>query len=291
MRTYRLFSSLLVWYLMAVCESATAQSQVIDTQTNHPTLHINIPKPEKSSLAHGQYFAKLLELALQKTQYTDGNFQLAQAQENFTSNRLIAELIRDHGKINVIWTSTSKIREQELLPIKVSIVRGLNSFRIFLIRKEDQERFHRVHSLDDLAQLRAGQGAQWPDTTVMINNHLPVVGAAQSDLLFDMLLNKRFEYFPRGLYEIWGEQKLYAHKDLIIEDSLMLHYPAPIYFFVNKKNTALAERIERGLRIAMQDGSFELLFFSVPGFKRGYEELQHSPRLTLQLTTDSPTQD
>jgi hypothetical protein len=290
-RTFRLIAGLLICNLAAAVTPALAQPQLMDIQTNHQTIHLYLPKPEKSSLAHGQYFAKLLELALQKTQPTDGNFKLEQLQENFTSNRLMAELMRDDGKINIIWTSTSKIREQELLPIKVSIVRGLNSFRIFLIRKEDQERFHRVHSLDDLRELRAGQGAQWPDTAVMINNRLPVVSAAQSDLLFDMLASKRFEYFPRGLYEIWGEQELNAYRDIIIEDSLMLHYPAPIYFFVNKNNKALAERIERGLHMAIQDGSFEQLFFSIPSFKQGYEELQHSTRLRLNLSTDFLTED
>ncbi|WP_189418646.1 hypothetical protein [Cellvibrio zantedeschiae] len=254
-------------------------------------LYVTTPQPEKSSLAHGQYFSKLLELALQKTQATDGDFELRHSNDSYTSNRLLAELVRGENAINIIWTSTSKEREQLLLPIKISIVRGLNSYRVFLIRKEDQEKFHSVHNLNDLRKLQAGQGAQWPDTAVMMSNNLPLVTAAQSDLLFDMLAGRRFDYFPRGLYEVWGEQELNAEKGLIIEDSLMLHYPAPIYFFVNKKNTALADRIERGLRIAMQDGSFELLFFSVPGFKRGYEELLHSSRQTLELKTDFPTQD
>jgi hypothetical protein len=256
-----------------------------------PKLYITIPPPEKSSVAHGQYFSKLLELALQKTQATDGDFELKHANDTYTSKRLLAELSRGENATNIIWTSTSKAREQLLLPIKISIVRGLNSYRVFLIRKEDQEKFHGIHSLMDLRKLQAGQGAQWPDSEVMMSNDLPLVTAAQSDLLFDMLASKRFDYFPRGLYEVWSEQELNADKGLIIEDSLMLHYPAPIYFFVNKRDIAIADRIERGLRIAMQDGSFESLFFSIPSFKRGYEELKHSSRLTLELNTDFPTQD
>ena len=106
-----------------------------------------------------------------------------------------------------------------------------------------------------------------------------------------MPANKRFDYFPRGLYEVWGEQKVNADKNLVIEDSLMLYYPAPIYFFVNKKNVALANRIERGLRIAMQDGSFDKLFFSIPGFTEGLSEITNPSRKTFTLKTDFIDQD
>lgn len=283
----------LLWSLIVSASFAQQHSSAVSsTHSQTPQkLYVTMPPPEKSSIAHGQYFSKLLELALQKTQATDGDFELKHATDAYTSKRLLAELIRGENATNIIWTSTSKAREQQLLPIKISIVRGLNSYRVFLIRKADQEKFHGIHSLTDLRKLQAGQGAQWPDSEVMVSNDLPLVTAAQSDLLFDMLASKRFDYFPRGLYEVWSEQELNADKGLIIEDSLMLHYPAPIYFFVNKKDTLLADRIERGLRIAMEDGSFESLFFSIPSFKRGYEELQHSSRQTLELNTDFPTQD
>ena len=42
---------------------------------------------------------------------------------------------------------------------------------------------------------------------------------------------------------------------------MLLHYPAAIYFFVNKKDAALASAIEAGLHKAMADGSFDTLFY------------------------------
>ena len=44
----------------------------------------------------------------------------------------------------------------------------------------------------------------------------------------------------------------------------MLYYPTAEYFFVNRDNVALAERIERGLRRALADGSFDRLFREHP---------------------------
>lgn len=256
-----------------------------------PLLQITVPKAEEYAQYQAKYFYSLLELALQKTQASDGPFQINQARDNHTSSRLLAELMRDNPSINVVWTSNSKQRQDTLLPIKISILHGLNSYRAFLIRKEDQQKFAQVHSLKDLSQYKAGQGAQWPDTSVMLENGLPVMATAQADLLFDMLAAKRFDYFPRGLHETWYEQAANAYKGLVVEQTLLLHYPSPMYFFVNKKETALANRIERGLRIAMQDGSFDALFFSIPSFKHGFEELHQSNRLVLNLNSDFQDQD
>jgi hypothetical protein len=101
-----------------------------------------------------------------------------------------------------------------------------------------------------------------------------------------MLIGKRFDYFPRGLDEVWSEEKLFSNKGIIIEQHLMLKYSTSKYFFVNKRNVALADRIERGLKIAIADGSFDALFNSIPGYKRGYEEIANKKRLifTLKVT-------
>ena len=52
---------------------------------------------------------------------------------------------------------------------------------------------------------------------------------------------------------------------------------------MNKNNKALADRIGRGLKIAISDGSFDQLFFGVANFKRGYEEQKNSHRILFKL--------
>ncbi len=256
-----------------------------------PGLHITTPPLEKSAHVHETFFLQLLQLALEKNAATDGPFVIEQHSQHFSHKRFLSELARENGAIDVIWTMNDKKREQELLPIKISLLRGLNSYRIFLIRKEDQEKFNSITTLQDLSKLTAGSGTIWPDTPILESNGLTVVTAAHYELLFIMLAAKRFDYFPRGLYEIWNEQQANKDKHFSIENSLMLHYPAPIYFFVNKKNTALANRIERGLLLAINDGSFDQLFFSIPGFKKGFDEMHNSSRRVFTLTTDNSDED
>lgn len=258
-----------------------ASGGVAADSTTKP-LKIILPPIEQSSLGHLSYFPRLLELALIKTEAIDGPFNIVTTSYLYTSARTIAEL--KYGRsVNVIWTSPSDDREKELLPIRISLLHGLNSYRVFLIRKEDQKKFNEVRSLNDLRNFKAGSVSNWPDTKVMRNSDLSVVTSAHYNLLFVMLAGKRFDYFPRGLYEVWDEQRVHADKDLVVEETLMFHYPAPIYFFVNRKDIKLADRIERGLKIAIEDGSFMELFLSFPGFRKGHEELSNKNRRIFDL--------
>ena len=107
---------------------------------------------------------------------------------------------------------------------------------------------------------RAGQGADWPDTRILRANGLVVDESAHYSDLFRKLAAQRIDYFPRSVQEIWGELATHHEGDFVVEPHLALHYPTAMYFFVNKDESSLAEDIERGLRKALQDGSFDALF-------------------------------
>lgn len=246
-------------------------------------LKVTIPPIEQSAQT-SIYYSKVLQLALSKTEATDGPFQIIQYPNLLTKARFEAELKRQ-GVVNLIWSTTNKNMEATFLPIRVSLLKDLNSYRIFLIRNEDQEKFNKVKKLDDLRNFKAGQGSHWTDTDILLANDLPVVTSPLFEPLFNMLIGKRFDYFPRGLDEVWSEEKLFSEKGISIEQHLMLKYSAAKYFFVNKRDKALADRIERGLKIAIADGSFDALFYSIPGYRRGYEEIASKKRLVFKLKT------
>jgi hypothetical protein len=246
------------------------------------TTHIVIPPIEKNAGENNTYYPRVLQLALEKTLDTHGPYTITYHPLELTRNRLIYELERGNT-VNVIWAMNNSPRESILHPIKISLMKDLNNYRIFLIRNNDQKRFNKVKSLDDLRLLRAGQGTTWPDTEILNSNQIPVVTAMHYQLLFDMLAANRFDYFPRGLNEIWDEEKIHADKSLTIEQRLMFHYHRPIYFFTSKQNIALANRIEEGLKIAIDDGSFDALFYSYESFRRGEAELLANKRLIFEL--------
>jgi len=187
------------------------------------------------------------------------------------------------GLVDLLWNMTSDDRESRVKAIEIPLLKNLNSYKVFLVHTENNDNLMRVRSIEELAKFRAGLGTSWPDTEVFERNKLPVVKTSNYELLFAMLTSKRFDYFPRGLHEIWGEVALHTDQDIVVEPYLMLHYPAPYYFFVRKSNVALAERIEVGLLRAIEDGSFDRLFMSIPSFKRGVEELERSDRRVIEL--------
>ena len=185
--------------------------------------------------------------------------------------------------IDVMWTMTSKEREGILLPVRIPLLKGLLGYRIFLIREGDADKFKQVLNLSQLRHFVAGQGHDWPDTQILRASNLPVHTSSNYEGLFSMLKARRFDYFPRGINEIWPE--LDAHKDqgMVIDKYLMLYYPSPIYFFFNPKNVALARRVEDGLKLAIEDGSFDRIFFSHPAHKKMFEQVAFEARTIITL--------
>lgn len=249
-------------------------------------LRITLPALPLGALEHTLYFPQLLRLALARTS-DDGPFEIRHFSEPMSSLRQIAEL-RRRGAINVMWDGTSDQREAELLPVRIPLLRELNDYRVFLIREEDQARFGRLRGLDELRRLQAGAGENWPSVDVLRHNGLPVVTTASYGSLFPMLRAGRFDYLPRGVHEVWAEQRSQAAHRLAIEPGTFLHYPVPFYFFVSRDDTALASRIERGLTAALADGSFDKLFRGIPSFQLSLDEIAAGRRRVFELQMPPP---
>ncbi|MDE1463844.1 hypothetical protein [Spartinivicinus poritis] len=208
------------------------------------------------------YRIQLLELALGKTEAEYGPFQLYPVQKLVTQARGLSLLEKNIG-VDVAFLPTSVEREQRLLPIKIPILRGILGYRVLLVHEDLQPRFNKVTSLDQLKKgFVGGFGAHWADMAILQANGLKVVGITQYENLFKMLSYKRFDYFPRGINVAWKEVELKGdlYKGIKVEETLALYYPYLVYFFVSRSRPAIAARIEKGLKLALADGSFERLF-------------------------------
>jgi ABC-type amino acid transport substrate-binding protein len=245
---------------------------------------IVIPQSSSKDINHEDYyFSQLLILALDKTEPVYGAYQLVEADHRLVDRRLRTALMQ--GKVDLLWTPTEAEFERDMLPIRVSLLKDLNNYRLLLIRKNEQARFSAIKSLDDLRKLKGGMSSQWVDAVIMRENNLPLVEVVGYGKLFKMLAARRFDYFSRGLYQIQSEVNFYPELELQIEQKLMLNYPNEVYFFVNKNNKALAVRLEKGLTLALADGSFDELFNSIPRYRWGLDLLKSHQRRVIKLTT------
>lgn len=213
----------------------------------------------KPTSANDDFNISLLSLVLHKA---DPTVTLEAAAESFTDGRAQAELDANH--LSVIWGVTSVDMEQRFLPVRYCVFKGLLGYRIFIINKNEQYKFDKIKTLDDLKQLKAGQGATWADSKILKASGLPLVTTTKYVNLFPMLDGGRFDYFPRGIFEPWSELSTWNKYNFAVEKSIMVHYPSAFYFFVNKSNEKLAELIAKGFELSLADHSYDDFFYASP---------------------------
>jgi len=269
--------------VLAAASTLAWAADAPNAAANAPLMRFVLPAVTPGSEVQVTYFHLLLRLALEKT---EGPFSIEFYPHELTSPRRALELKRN-GVINIMWDGTNVQRERDLLPIRISLVRDLNDYRVFLIRKEDEARFRDVRTMQELRKLTAGAGVNWPSVDVLRHNGLRVETAVNYSSLFPMLKAKRFDYMPRGVHEAWAEEQQYGKDGLMVEPTIFLHYRVPFYFFVSKDNKAMAERVEKGLKLALADGSFDKLLNGYPAFKRALSEIAARKRKVFELELPS----
>jgi hypothetical protein len=249
------------------------------------TIVTNLANEPKEQLA-----LSVLKLALSKSM-PNAQFQ---ALPQFAEQARAVEYIQE-GKMSVMWAGTKPEYEQQLIPIRIPIEKGMLGYRIFIIRKGDQARFDQVKSLADLKALRAGQGRFWGDTAVLKAAGLPVVTPVKYPNLFPMLEGGRFDYFPRAVHEPWSEVEQHKDLNLVVEKHILLVYPFAMYFFVSRDKPQLAEAIRSGFETAIRDGSYDKLFYGNPLVANALSQSRLKDRLVIRIpnpymSAQTPTQ-
>lgn len=220
------------------------------------------PKQSVDDASHS-YYVELLKIVLKNTEKQYGKATIKITDFNATQGRSLDEL--EEGKyIDIDWAGTSIEREKNLIPIRVPLIGGLLGYRVPVIKKSDKKKFDEIKNLNDLKTLIQISGTHWPDSDIMESAGLNVYRVPKFEQMYPMLESGRVDYFPRGINEVYGELKARNNKELMIYDRIIIAYKFPMYFFTNKKNIILAQRLEKGLMIAVEDGSLLKLIKTHP---------------------------
>jgi len=231
-----------------------------------------------------EYRWELLALALARTQLPNDLMpKLEPYDESRQPEQRRAELLLQEGRIDVLALGTNAEREANLLPIRIDILRGIIGYRVLFIRAGNRERIARIRAKELRKELLFGLNSQWADLPIMRENGFQVEAATGYESLFAMLESGRFDAFPRGLNEAERElkERQASYPQLVIEKTKALYIPYPVYFWVRKDSRALADRIQRGLRAALSDGSFRQLF--IRHHEQEINELKQHPRQVVYL--------
>jgi hypothetical protein len=240
--------------------------------------------PESALDTRYLYHVAVLKAALERTVATHGAYTLTPSVP-MSETRQVAEMRALTGLITVVIRGANQDYARVLRPVSIAIDKGILGYRVLLIRRQDQARFAAVRTLDDLKAFSIGQGAGWKDIDILRFNGLRVVTGSSYDGLFEMLTRQRFDAFSRGIEEIGDEYqgRQGTLPDLAIEQSLLLYYPVPRYFWFTQDETGrlLAERVTMGLRMIIADGTLDALFRS--HFRAKLESLSLGRRHLIRL--------
>lgn len=227
------------------------------------------------------YCVGMLKLSLD---HLDKKYELVPVKGDMTQTRQVEDV--KNGALDIMWAGTSKDLEEIMEPVRVPLYKGLLGHRVLIIRKGEQYKFNGIKNINDLRQVALGQGTAWIDTKILEANQLKVVKTMKYQNLFYMLDGSRFDAFPRAVFEPFNEIASRTNLPLTVEENLMLVYKMDFYFFVNKNNVQLARDLERGLDMAIADGSFEKQFLTSPNVQEAIAKGNLKNRIVIPL--DNP---
>ncbi|MGL1903763.1 MAG: transporter substrate-binding domain-containing protein [Fibrobacterales bacterium] len=260
-------------------------SLLVLTQILHAQTIIKLaPGISKDDKRH-VYSHRILKEALDATVTTHGKYLITYAKEPMSRGRALL-LLKEGTTINVHEAPTRNEWEEAVLPVRVPIRKGLLGYRLFLINEKRVKEFANLSSIPQLKNLKAGSGTQWSITKVMKALNFELVTGSNYDGLFSMLDLDRFDYFPRGINEIYNElsAKQNTFPNMVIEPTKALYITTPTYLFVSPQYPKLAQRIKKGLDIIIDNGVFEFVFKKYLGGFLNKSNLQNR----LIFTIDNP---
>lgn len=223
--------------------------------------------PESAQDRRHEYRLAILRAALERTRDGLGDYTLTAAEAPpMQQDRQVEELRRPGGGLTVVCRGVSPEMERDLIPVRIPIDRGLTGYRIFVIRRGDDARFESARTIDDLRRFAYGVEESWFEGEILEAAGFRVVTGSEFEGLFHMLLNRRFDAFPRPVtvaLEEYGARRTQL-PGLAIERGVVLHYPMPLYFWFARtaEGERLAARVGEGLTKMVEDGTFERMFFA-----------------------------
>lgn len=218
--------------------------------------------PDSENDKRQEYNTALLKLALGKTLKPGEQIEyksipqvsLARARSLLNTNKfpnLVMELTYEDE-----ITQNSSI---DYIPFPIEL--GALSYRICFVSPQFINSQEKINTVEDLKKKSYATGIGWAESYIFRENQLRVVEVNSYENIFKMLFNNRFDFFCRGISEVYQEYQTFgSHYRLHIDKTFLIHYEIPRFFYLNKSNQELKHRLESGLTIAFNDGSLRKLW-------------------------------
>lgn len=242
--------------------------------------------PESKEDKRYIYVKKVLELALNKTKTEYGDFELQATNEGMNLGRLLLQMNKGIYKNYFFKVSITDELLENSHVIKFPIDRGVSGYRIAFTNQNRKNSYCAITNKEALSKVIIAQGIGWLDSDILKYNGLNVYTLSNYKSIFEMVSLNRVDLFFRAINEIKAEYETeyVTYPNLVIEPCIALYYPLPRFFVTDKNNIENANRIEKGLQMAFEDGSFNKLWEEY--FRDSIELVNLSNRTLIKL--DNP---
>lgn len=215
-----------------------------------------------TSIYH-DYYTELLRLALEKTRPTYGNYTMRGIPANLSILRSLADIVENTypNFVMELGYEEKLTNTGALTYINIPLDGGIVGYRICFTNAAIKEQLKQVKTLNDLRKYSIAQGVGWVDSEILRANGLKVIEVSNYESIFKMVIAGRVDLFCRGANQLQSEiEEFKSLTQLTYDESFVLIYPLPRFFYLNTKSTLAKERIHAGLEIAFKDGSFKKLW-------------------------------
>lgn len=199
------------------------------------------------------YAQKLLETAIGNQQI----YQLETHSSNHPAPRDVDMLRFD--ELSVVWQPTSRKLENQLLAIRIPIAKGLLGHQSVVIKKQRLAEFELDNQRKLLETMTFGISRNAEDKQIYLSAGLTGVYSSNEKTLIHMLEGDRFDYLPTDTHTAHKLVSDNPNLNLVIVPDLVVSFVKPIYFFVNKNNTQLANFLSERLEQMVNDGTLDEL--------------------------------
>ncbi|MEO9947227.1 MAG: hypothetical protein ABJH28_16030 [Paraglaciecola sp.] len=233
-------------YLMSLSLSTHASIDII--RTGHQQFAKDINQ---------EYNFRILEAALKITEPEFGAYKImVYGDGSIPKKRALNQILKKDGFFNVVLVTTQPEWEEKAIPIRIPIRMGLLSYRLLLVHKDNADKFSQLNTIEALKPISVGLRKSWSTWEVMQEQGFNVVNSYTYNSLFAMLEKKRFDYIPRGVYEVFEEVEFQsqANPNIMIEPHIVMVLPTPYYAFVSPHAPRIAKRLNAGLEMMMEKG-------------------------------------
>lgn len=226
---------------------------------------------------------ELVKMALEITKEQFGEYEIVENTQRMNISRAFRELEKGDS-LSLTFAHTRAEFEQRALTVRVPLRQGLDSYRLLMVKKGNENKFANVETLEDLKRFTVGLSPNWSTYTIMQQHQFTIVDAEDYSTMFKMLESERFDFVPRALNEVYNELMLYQpmSEGLAVVPNLALYIPSASYMFVSKKQPRIYQRLNTGLHAMVVNG--DLLRLTEKYYQRFVKRAAMQNRKVIAIT-------